>query len=339
MNTYKIGLITAGLFISPLSAQQTADHLFFPAAIDKPGQNKNIVLISGDEEYRSEESMPMMAQILASQGFNCTVLFSMDETGKLVDPKNQKSISNPDSLANADAIILALRFRNYAEADMDKFNASFEKGTPIIALRTSTHAFNTGNSGKYKKFHWKSKVEGWEGGFGRTVLGESWVAHHGKHKKEATRTHTEEANKEHKILNSVGQIFCTSDVYTANPKAPSTILLRGEVTASFDKESAGVDKKNQPMQPVAWTREFKHENGNISKVFTTTMGAASDLVDENLRRLVINSVYWATELEVPEKADASLKSTFKPTFYSFNGFQKGKTPNDFINIDTSEKTK
>lgn len=328
-----------GITSTQLFAEQPADHLFFEGAEGQPGNGKHIVLMSGDEEYRSEESMPMMAQILASQGFKCTVLFSMDEEGKLVDPKNQKSVSNIDSLDSADAIVLALRFRNYPEADLDKFTAAFEKGTPLIALRTSTHLFNTGTEGKYAKYHWKSKVKGWKGGFGRQVLGESWVAHHGKHKVEATRTHVEKENEKHPVLNGVGQIFCTSDVYTAAPLAPSTILLRGEVTQSFDPKSEGVAKKNNPMQPVAWAREYKHENGKVSKILTTTMGAASDLTDENLRRLVINGVYWGTNLEVPASADASLKSVFKPTFYGFNEFQKGKTVKDFLNTSVEPKTK
>ena len=211
----------------------------------------------------------------------------------------------------------------------------------MIALRTSTHAFKIEADKKYAKFDWRSKVEGWKNGFGRQVLGESWVSHHGAHKTEATRTHIEEANKDHALLNGVGSIFCETDVYGANPLQPSTILLRGEVTASFDKDSAGVDKKNNPMMPVAWTREFKNANGATNKILTTTMGAASDLVDENLRRLVVNGVYWATGLEVPAKADVDYKSVYKPTFY---GVKKGKElmhqkeqfPADFLNVDIND---
>ena len=66
-------------------------------------------------------------------------------------------------------------------------------------------------------------VKGWENGFGEQVLGETWVSHWGKHKKEACRTHVEASNKGHAILKGVGQIFCTSDVYEAHPLAPSTM--------------------------------------------------------------------------------------------------------------------
>jgi hypothetical protein len=37
-----------------------------------PGKGKKIVFVTGDEEYRSEESMPAMARILAKRhGFDC----------------------------------------------------------------------------------------------------------------------------------------------------------------------------------------------------------------------------------------------------------------------------
>ena len=55
-----------------LSAAQPSDHLIFPGLKGQPGSGKHVVLISGDEEYRSEESMPMMAQLLNKHGFNCS---------------------------------------------------------------------------------------------------------------------------------------------------------------------------------------------------------------------------------------------------------------------------
>ena len=45
-----------------------------------PGSGKSIVFLSGDEEYRSEEGLPMLAKLLSqTHGFNCTVLFSINK--------------------------------------------------------------------------------------------------------------------------------------------------------------------------------------------------------------------------------------------------------------------
>src|SRR5688500_11852791 len=42
---------------------------------DGPGKGKHIVFVTGEESYRSEESMPMMARLLSRHhGFKCTVL-------------------------------------------------------------------------------------------------------------------------------------------------------------------------------------------------------------------------------------------------------------------------
>ena len=43
------------------------------------GKGKHIVFLAGDHEYRSEETLPALARILAKHhGFKCTVLFSVD---------------------------------------------------------------------------------------------------------------------------------------------------------------------------------------------------------------------------------------------------------------------
>ena len=135
-----------------LLAEQPADHLVFSGDAAKPGQNKHVVLIAGDDEYRSEEAMPMLAQILADQGFKCTVLFSMDKNNQYVAASNQPHLSHPEALDSADAILMSLRFRNWPEPTFDKFTAAFERGVPISALRTSTHAFKVPQAGKHHKY-------------------------------------------------------------------------------------------------------------------------------------------------------------------------------------------
>ena len=60
-----------------------------------------------------------------------------------------------------------------------------QRGVPIVGLRTATHAF-AGLKAPWEKYNNGAKGD-WEGGFGRFVLGEKWVNHHGAHKKEGTR--------------------------------------------------------------------------------------------------------------------------------------------------------
>ena len=293
-----------------------------------PGKGKHIVLLSGDEEYRSEEGMPFLGKILAQRhGYKCTVLFPIDPKTGEIDPKYTKNVPGMEALKSADLVIVLWRFRELPDEQMQHFVDYYLSGKPIIALRTSTHAFNYSDKteSKFKHYDWRSKE--WKGGFGKQVLGETWVAHHGAHKKEATRGIIEASAKEHPILKGVENIFGDSDVYTANPPEDAEILVRGQVLKGMKPEDEPVvGKKNEPMQPVVWVRNYKNEAGKTNKIVTTTMGSSTDLQNEGLRRLLVNAAYWAVGLPVPEKADVSYVGEFKPLMYGFDGFKKGVKP-------------
>ena len=292
---------------------------------DGPGKGKHIVLLAGDEEYRSEEALPQLGKILSQRhGFKCTLVFSINAKTGEIDPKTTNNQPGIEALGKADLCIIGLRFRNWPDEQMKHFVDYYLAGKPIIGLRTSTHAFSgIPATSPYAKFNTNNKGD-WVGGFGRQVLGETWVAHHGAHGKEATRGIIEEAAKEDPILRGVMDIFGPTDVYTANPLAESKILVRGQVLKGMnptDEPVAG--KKNDPMQPIVWTRMHKNEAGTTNKILCTTMGDGVDLTNEGLRRLLVNAAYWATGLEVPAKADVTLVGEFKPTKFGFNGFIKG----------------
>lgn len=295
-----------------------------------PGKGKHIVLLAGDEEYRSEEGLPMLAKILAVRhGFKCTVLFSLNPNDGTIDPNNQNNIPGIEALDTADLCVMLWRFRQLPDEKMKHFVDYLHSGKPIIALRTSTHAFDYGKNkqSQFAKYDWQSTE--WPGGFGKQVLGETWVAHHGEHKKEATRGVVEPAARKHPILKSVQEIFGDTDVYTATPPPDAEIIVRGQVLAGMNRMDSPVEgKKNQPMQPVVWTRQYKNESGTTNRILTTTMGSSTDLQDEGLRRVLVNGCYWALGLNVPAKTNVEYVGEFQPTMYGFKGFKKGVKPSD-----------
>ena len=81
--------------------------------------------------------------------------------------------------------------------------------------------------------------------------------------------------------------------------------------------------------PVVWTRLNKNDNGTTNRILTSTMGSATDLENEGLRRLVVNAVYWGLGLNVPQKADVTYVDEYVPSFYGFDGFRKGLHASDF----------
>src|SRR4051794_32220704 len=150
-----------------------------------PGKGKHIILISGDEEYRSEEALPQLGKILAKHhGFKCTVLFAIaktdimkkDKKGNVeliskageINPNVTDNIPGLENLKTADLMIIATRFRNLPEEQMQHIVDYLDAGKPIIGLRTATHAF-AGMKGKFAKYNNGGNKE-YDGGFGRQIL-------------------------------------------------------------------------------------------------------------------------------------------------------------------------
>lgn len=294
-----------------------------------PGKGKYIVLISGDEEYRSEEGLPQLGKILAvHHGFKCTVLFSQNPDDGTIDPENQTNIPGIEHVKDADLIIMLLRFRELPDSDMKIIDDYVNSGKPIIGLRTSTHAFNysRNKNSPYAKYSFNSGGE-WKGGFGQQVLGDTWISHHGGHKSEATRGIINPEFKDHPILRGVKDVFGPTDVYgVRNLGDDANVLLRGQVVAGMKPDDPPVEgAKNDPMMPVFWTRIYKGNQGKETRVVCTTMGASVDLENEGLRRALVNSVYWCLGMEdkIPDLSNVEIVGEYKPTFYGFGSFTKG----------------
>ena len=71
--------------------------------------------------------------------------------------------------------------------------------------------------------------------------------------------------------------------------------------------------------PLAWTKDYQLPGGKTGKLFCTTMGAANDLLCEDMRRLVVNATYCMTVLEakIPEKASVKVSDQYQPNNFGF----------------------
>ena len=298
-----------------------------------PGNGKQIVLIAGDEEYRSEEALPMLAKILATHhGFDCTMLFSIDPETGMIDPLNQTNIPGLEKLETADMMVIATRFRELPDQDMKFIDDFVNSGKPILGLRTATHAFqySRNTNSPYAHYHFASQE--WPGGFGQQVLGETWINHHGDHKKESTRGVINPEYQDHPILRGVKDIWGPTDVYGIRNLTPDAhVLVFGQVLTGMQPEDPPVaGKKNDPMMPLLWTKTFRGRSGKPSRIICTTMGAAVDLQSAGLRRALVNSCYWGLGLEdqIPAESNVEIVGDFEPTFYGFGNYQKGIRPAD-----------
>jgi hypothetical protein len=204
--------------------------------------------------------------------------------------------------------------------------------------------------GQYEKYNdgYRGKEAAFADGFGRLVLGEHWISHHGGHMSESTRGVFAQGGAGDPILNGIkdGEIWGPTDVYGVRLPLPgdSKPLVLGQVVKRAGPSVKGdpyfgmrptdvepvAGKKNDPMMPVAWTKSYQiPDGGKPGKSFTTTMGSATDLTNEALRRLIVNAAYSLVGLQVPDKANVDIVGEFNPTVYGFNQFKPGMKPADF----------
>jgi len=321
----------------------------------------HVVLVSGDEEYRSEEGLPQLAKILTERhGFKTTVLFAQNPSFPgVVDPNYTQNIPGLENLKTADLMIILTRFRALPDDQMKNIDDYLKSGKPVLGLRTATHAFNfRGETAESPYAHYGNGSKEWQGGFGRQVLGEKWIAHHGAHKHQSTKGLIAPGADGHAILNGIqdGDVWGPSDVYTVRLPLPgdSQPIILGQVVnragefeetdltygmRSSDSELPGLETKkdrdgnevqfdkNSPIMPVAWTKSYQLPGGKVGKSFTTTLGASTDLLAEGTRRLIINGAFWCLNLAVPTKANVDFIGNYTPSQFGFKTDEYWKTLN------------
>ena len=326
-------------------AEETLQWLTYEGDADKP----NIVFVSGDEEYRSEEALPLLAKIMNKHhGFNCTVLFAQepDKPG-IVNPNHRFNIPNLESLKGADLMFIFTRFRDLPDDQMQYIDDFLMSGKPVVGVRTSTHAFQFKDEHPDSKWaHYGNFYESddeWNDGFGRLVLGEKWISHHGWHRHQSTRGVKAAGTDAHPIWSGIenGAIWGPTDVYGVRLPLPDNsqpIVLGQAVNRSgeydeedplyglrdTDTEVADENPKreasgnpNDPMMPVAWTKSYQLPGGEEGESFASTIGSSTDLLNEGVRRLLVNSVFHLLDLEVPGKANVDIIGEYDPTPYMF----------------------
>lgn len=302
---------------------------------DGPGKGKTVVLIAGDEEYRSEEALPMLGQVLSERcGFHCFVLFSIDEQGH-VAPETRDNTPGLAALEKADLMVIATRFRELPPNQMQSVIDYLKQGKPVIGLRTATHAFLFPSGHAFEKWTHDSSDPNFEGGFGRQILGERWVAHHGNHGSESTRGRI--VDSEHPIVHGIPdeKIWGPTDVYAVRLPLPDDchVIVEGEVLDGMTPDASPVEgTKNNPRMPIAWTKSYKVDGGPEGRVFTTTMGASQDFQSPELRRLLVNACLWCLGMEakISAELDVNPVGNYHPTPFGFGKYQKGRTPLDFL---------
>ena len=309
-------------------------HLVTYQGTQGPGAGKQIVLLAGDHEYRGEETLPALARILARRyGFTCRVFITTDPKTGFIEP-GSSNIAGLEALKTADLLIVFLRFQDFPDDEMQHIVDYLDRGGPVIGLRTATHAFQIPRKdAKFVKYTWNRGAD-YPGGFGRQILGETWVTHYGTNHKQSSLLVVPPAQASHPILTGVKDMWAQSGGYTADPIAGSQVLATGRILNGMTPDSPPAPGKSE--QPVVWVRTYESASGKTGRVFTTTHGASEDLLNDGFRRMLVNASLWGAGLEsaIRPASDISFVGPYQPSTYSFGGFVKGMKPSDLAGWDS-----
>ncbi len=327
-----LGLAAAAAFAHPVP--ENSQWLTYPGG-DGPGKGRHIVLIAAEQEYRSEQSMPMLARILSTHhGFDCTVLFGVNEKGEVdptmpVYPEKGKEaefkthhIPGLEYLTSADLVIFFNRLLTLPKTELEHIVKYVDSGKPIIALRTANHGF---------RGPLPYKINERQVRWGEDILGGTFLNHHGRWQADSTRGLIVEEQKSHPVLTGVTDIWGNSDVYRTYKEGTSlpdgcTALVWGQPLMGRQPNDPP-NEKLEPL-PVAWVKHWQTSTGKAARVFHTTMGSGTDLKSAGLRRLIINAAYWGMGMEADITATRSVDivGDYQPRDSGFNYEKLGVKP-------------
>ncbi|WP_088340657.1 ThuA domain-containing protein [Robiginitalea sediminis] len=288
----------------------------------------HIVFVIGDEEYRSEESMPMLAGLVKRElGARVTLCFSVDSAG-VIDPNRLDHIQGLEALDSADLMVLFTRFRALPPEELSRITAFAESGKPMVGFRTATHAFLYPDSSAYTHMNndWPTRV-----------FGQQWITHHGHFddgRAPLTSVSVAEGGN-HPILGGVEPFQAYSWLYHVDGGewqlyGDSRPLLTGQALRSAHEEAGKTDQ--YPLtNPVAWTKTYTGEAGKAARVFFTTLGHPYDWKDPNMRRLALNGIAWGLDLPVPENPNLEPVRPYAPNNSGFGQVYKPELrPEDLL---------
>ena len=249
-----------------------------------PQARPHVVFVTGDHEYSSEETMPIVAAELEKRyGMRTTVLRSYP------DENAEEDIPGLEALSKADLAVFYLRWRRLPKEQVEHIRKYLDSGKPVVAFRTTTHAFNYPKGHELEKWNafaadYLGAPPGWGGEhyhYGHTSSTDVMINNQG----------TSAANDP--ILAGVDKSFHVRTwLYHVAPNYPPGDAKRLLIGRAVDPE-----RKDAVDNPVAWT--WKNKAGG--RVFMTTLGHPEDFQVESVQRLIINAIHWALGKPAPTK--------------------------------------
>lgn len=232
----------------------------------KEDRRKTIAIITGENEYHTEQTLPaFMQQELEWRGYSPVMVSAPITVG---DP----NFSNVEAIGKADVLVLSTRRRTPSKRMMELIRAHIAAGKPIVGIRTASHAFDAAPP--------SNDFEGWPK-FDDEILGADYQGHYNNKPPNDSPTLIQRVSGQatHPILTGVAsEAFpVTSHLYKYRSLAPSVVtLVEGHVEGRPE------------VEPVAWINTAQGR-----RVFYTSLGNPADFEIPAFRRLLMNGLLWA----------------------------------------------
>ncbi|MEC9091936.1 MAG: ThuA domain-containing protein, partial [Planctomycetota bacterium] len=226
---------------------------------DKP---RKCVVICAESIYSTEITLKTFSEnVLQRQlGFQTTLLTAAK--GEHEIPGLEKAVGS------ADLVILSIRRRSLPAKQLETVRRHLELGKPIVAIRTSSHAFDTKGNHPEGHAEWQD--------FDSKVLGCDYTGHYPNQVSSAITV-----GKDHAILTNVKITQSAGSLYKSKPLGPHcTVLLYGKI-------------ENHDAEPIAWTNQYRD-----SRIFYTSLGHKTDFENPGFTTLLENGIRWATEMKI-----------------------------------------
>ncbi|MFO0919473.1 MAG: PVC-type heme-binding CxxCH protein [Planctomycetaceae bacterium] len=226
----------------------------------------HVVIVSAEDEYKTEETLPVFAAKHLGRDFRVTMLYE--------SPGHKYDVPGLEALDDADVLLLSARRRPLPKAQLDRVRNYLAAGKPLVGIRTANHAFCLRNSPP------PDGLADWPE-FDKDAIGGSYTGHHGNELKAIVWPIAERLS--HPILKGIepGEFAAGGSLYKVAPVAKNAeILLNGKL-----------EQQPGEVQPVAWT--FPRADGG--KTFYTSLGHVDDFASPRFQRLLLNALLWATD--------------------------------------------
>ncbi|NQT51184.1 ThuA domain-containing protein [bacterium] len=234
----------------------------------KADRRPRVVLVAGEtHHYGSEGNLRLLTEALRRKHGMCATLLVVE---------GQHDLHGAELIDHADLLVLYVRRRVLRAEQMKPIRAYLDAGKPLVAFRTSSHAF------ALRKGKGPEGTDGWPR-FDRDVLGCNYAGHGSGD----SEVRVAPGAAKHPILTGIeGPYRLQETLYRSQPLLEgTTLLMMGRSLGSKISD-----------EPVAWTYAYKG-----GRVFYTSMGHSTTFQDAWFLRLVVNAVHWAMGRDVPAK--------------------------------------